>query len=145
MDFMVNIDLKKLSRPLRYQDKILLVGSCFTEHIGDSLAGLKFSVLQNPHGILFDPHSVSRSLVSYIQHKQYTENDFFLLNDVWHSWQHHSRYSNMNLQEAVRIVNDSQKAAHVFLKEADWIVITLGSSFSYRLSRTPLAPLPPRQ
>ena len=134
MDFMVNIELKKLTRPVRYQDNILLVGSCFTEHIGNSLEELKFSVLQNPNGILFDPHSVSASLVSYVQNKRYTENDFFHLNDVWHSWKHHSRYSNANLQDAVRIINKSQETAHAFLKKADWIIITLGSSFSYRLT-----------
>jgi hypothetical protein len=141
MDFMVNIDIKKLPVQITYKDKILLIGSCFTEHIGNSLEELKFSVLQNPNGILFDPHSVSRSLVSYVQNRQYREEDFFQLNEIWHSWQHHSRYSHTNLQEAVRIVNQSQRKAHEFLKDADWIIITLGSSFSYRL--TPQPPLHP--
>ena len=144
MDFMVNIDLKKPQRQIAYHDKILLVGSCFTEHIGNSLEELKFSVLQNPNGILFDPHSVSRSLVSYTQNKQYSEEDFFQLNETWHSWQHHSRYSHTNLQEAVRIINSSQQRAHDFLKQANWLVITLGSSFSYRLvNLTPQPPLHP--
>jgi hypothetical protein len=135
MDFMINIDFKKPPGQIRYNDKILLVGSCFTEHIGNSLEELKFSVLQNPNGILFDPLSVSQSLASYIQNKQYTGKDFFQLNEVWHSWKHHSRFSNTNLKEAVRIVNESQHQAHQFLKEATWIIITLGSSFSYRLTR----------
>ena len=134
MDFMVNIDLKKPPKQINYEDKILLTGSCFTEHIGNSLEELKFSVLQNPNGILFDPFSVSQSLVSYAQNKQYSENDFFQLNEVWHSWKHHSRFSNTDLREAVRIVNDSQQKAHQFLKKADWIIITLGSAFSYRLT-----------
>jgi len=134
MDFMVNIDLRKPPRRINYEDKILLIGSCFTEHIGNSLEELKFSVLQNPNGILFDPLSVSQSLVSYIENKQYNEKDFFQLNEIWHSWRHHSRFSNTNLSEAVRIVNASQQQAHQFLREADWIIITLGSSFSYRLT-----------
>ena len=70
---MVNIDIKKLPEPIRYSDKLLLTGSCFTEHIGNSLEEMKFSVLQNPNGILFDPASVCRSLISYIQNKQYGE------------------------------------------------------------------------
>jgi hypothetical protein len=135
MDFMVNIDLKKPSRQISYEDKILLLGSCFTEHIGNSLEELKFSVLQNPNGILFDPLSVGQSLVSYIQNQQYNEKEFFQLNEVWHSWKHHSRFSNTNLEEAVRITNESQQQAHQFLKEADWIIITLGSSFSYQLTK----------
>jgi hypothetical protein len=136
MDLMLNIDLKKLPGPIDYHDKILLIGSCFTEHIGNTLEELKFSVLQNPNGILFDPVSVCKSLISYIQNKKYTEADLFDLNEVWHSWQHHSRFSNTNLQEAVRIINESQARAHQFLKKADWVIITLGSSFSYRLINT---------
>src|SRR5215510_10165990 len=135
MDFMVNIDLKKSPKQINYEDKILLIGSCFTEHIGNSLEELKFSVLQNPNGILFDPLSVSQSLVSYIQNRQFSEKDFFRLNEVWHSWKHHSRFSNINLQDAVRLANESQQRAHQFLKKANWIIITLGSSFSYRLTR----------
>jgi hypothetical protein len=135
MDFMVNIDLKKPPKQINYEDKILLIGSCFTEHIGNSLEELKFSVLQNPNGILFDPLSVTQSIASYVQNKQYNEKDFFQLNEVWHSWRHHSRFSNTDLREAVRIVNESQQRAHQFLTKADWIIITLGSSFSYRLTK----------
>lgn len=132
MQFQLPIEIKKLPDPISYKDKILLVGSCFTEHIGNALEELKFSILQNPNGILFDPASVCNSLVSYIQNKKYSESDFFQLNEVWHSWQHHSRYSNINLREAVHTINKSQQKAHDFLKAADWIIITLGSAFSYR-------------
>jgi len=135
MDFMVKIDMKKPGRQINYKDKILLVGSCFTEHIGNSLDELKFSVLQNPNGILFDPLSVSQSLASYVQNKKYSEKDFFMLNEVWHSWKHHSRFSSTSLTEAVRIINESQQRAHQFLEKASWIIITLGSSFSYRLTK----------
>jgi len=82
MNLILNIDLKKPSKQIRYEDKILLIGSCFTENIGNSLKEMKFSVLQNPHGILFDPVSVCKSLLSYIQNKQYTEKDLFQLNEI---------------------------------------------------------------
>ena len=134
MDLMVNIDLKKLAPPISYRDKLMLIGSCFTEHIGNALGDLKFSVCQNPNGILFGPDAVCKSLLSYIDNKKYTKADLFQLNEVWNSWQYHSRFSNINAEEAVRIINESQQAAHEFLKKTDWLVITLGSSFSYRLT-----------
>ena len=112
--------MKKLSRPVTYRDKILLMGSCFTEHIGNALEELKFSVLQNPNGILFDPASVCRSLVSYIQNKEYSEADLFPLNELWHSWQHHSRFSNTSKEEALRIINESQQRAHDFCPTSLW-------------------------
>lgn len=134
MQFQVPIEIKALSQPITYRDKILLVGSCFTEHIGNALKQVKFSVLQNPNGILFGPDSVCKSLVSYTENKQYAEADLFQLNEVWNSWQHHSRFSHMDAGEALRQINASQQEAHDFLKEADWLIITLGSSFTYRFT-----------
>jgi GSCFA family len=133
MEFQLPIHINPLPQQVSYQDKLLLMGSCFTEHIGNKLQELKFNVLQNPNGILFDPHSVATSLVSYIQNKQYTGDDLFYLNELWQSWQHHSVFSNTNQEACLRTINAAQSGAHTFLKNADWIIITLGSSFSYRL------------
>ena len=134
MQFQLSIQINSPERRINYRDKILLTGSCFTEHIGNSLSELKFSVLQNPNGILFDPRSVCRSLLSYTENKQYKKDDLFYLNEVWNSWEHHSRFSNINAGECLKAINESQQQAHDFLKITDWLIITLGSSFSYRLS-----------
>ncbi len=134
MDFQIPIQIPTIPNGVSYKDKIILTGSCFTEHIGDKLEELKFDILQNPNGILFDPHSVATSLVSYIQNKQYKESDLSLFNELWQSWQHHSRFSNIDKNECLRIINESQNKAHHFLKNANWLIITLGSSFSYRLT-----------
>jgi len=135
MQFQVPIEIKDLPDAIRYQDKIFLIGSCFTEHIGNALQELKFSVLQNPNGILFGPDIVCKSLISYINNKQYHPQDLFQLNEVWNSWQHHSRFSNIDSDNAVKNINASQQEAHDFLKKADWVIITLGSSFTYRLTK----------
>lgn len=137
MNFMINIDLKKLPEPIKYGDKIMLMGSCFTEHIGNALSDLKFEVLQNPNGILFGPDAVCKSLLSYIDNKQYTADDLFYLNEVWNSWDHHSRFSHINKDECLQGINQSQQRAHNFLKVADWLIITLGSAFSYYLIPQP--------
>ncbi|MET0462314.1 MAG: GSCFA domain-containing protein [Chitinophagaceae bacterium] len=136
MDFMLDIDIKPLPKPISYHDKILLIGSCFTEHIGNTLADLKFPVMQNPHGILFDPASVCKSLLRYIENKKYTQDDLFFLNDVWNSWEHHSRFSHPDAAKSLQLMNEATEKAHAFLKNASWIIVTLGSSFSYRLTGT---------
>jgi len=40
----------------------------------------------------------------------------------------------MDKEEVLVKINQSQQAAHTFFKEADWLMITLGSSFSYKLA-----------
>jgi hypothetical protein len=110
------------------------MGSCFTEHIGNHLAEIKFNVLQNPNGILFDALSVCNSLQSYINNHRYHQNDLVYINESWHSWQHHSRFSHTGQQQCLQAINNSQQQAHTFLQQAQWLIITLGSSFVYKLA-----------
>ena len=130
---MLDIDIKSAVKKITYSDNIFLIGSCFTDHIGRRLDDLKFSVLQNPNGILFDPVSVGKSLSSYIENKQYEKADLFYLHELWQSWNHHSMFSGMVAEEVIDNINHSQSKAHDHLKKSNWLIITLGSSFSYRL------------
>ncbi|HUB61829.1 MAG TPA: GSCFA domain-containing protein [Puia sp.] len=134
MEFQLPITIPSLLHPIRYGDRILLTGSCFTEHIGGALRDWKFDTLLNPNGILFDAASVATSLVSYVQPRVYREDDLVYFNELWQSWQHHGSYSRMDKQACLQEINASQQRAHVFLREADWLIITLGTAFSYRLA-----------
>lgn len=138
MNFFAPINIKPLDTPINYRHKILLIGSCFTEHIGNYLGEVKLNVLQNPNGILFDPVSVCNSLLSYVEQKQYAPEDLFQLNDGWHSWHHHSRFSKPDADTSLQLINRSQQTAHEFLKRSDWLIITLGSSFVYKLAESGL-------
>jgi hypothetical protein len=116
----------------------MLVGSCFSENIGEKLSKHKFSVLENPNGILFNPVSVAEAIINIIQKKEYTDNDLFCLNESWHSWQHHSRYSGVTAKDALQKMNTSINNAHQFLKTADHLLITLGSAWVYTLTEKAL-------
>lgn len=134
MKFRFEFDIKPLSPPFTHKEKLLLIGSCFTENIGEKLKKYKFSVLENPNGILFNPVSVAEALVSYIDHVPFREKDLFQLNEGWHSWKHHSRYSGLTPQEALDKINSSTSQAHSYLKQADYLMITLGSAWIYTLT-----------
>jgi hypothetical protein len=133
MKLQLPIHIPQLPQPIRYTDKILLVGSCFTEHISGRLSAHKFQTLQNPHGILFNPLSVAHSLLSYARNKLYAAEDLFYLNELWGSWDHHTRFSHVDKAAALEGINASQQQAADFIREADWIIITLGSAFQYFL------------
>ena len=136
MDFQLKIDIKRPDPLIQYPNKILLMGSCFTEHIGKGLADMKFDILQNPNGILFGADAVCSALNSYIKPGLYSSEDLFLLNDCWNSWQHHSKFSHPDVTLALDGINESQQTAHNFLKSANYLIITLGSAFTYELSAT---------
>ncbi len=134
MNFRLEFSLKQLSQKINHQHKLLLMGSCFTENIGDKLLAHKFSVLQNPNGILFNPVSVKEAVENYIANTIIGENDLFYLNEAYHSWQHHSRFSAITKEDAVKKINTSTHTAHQYLQQTNFIVITLGSAWVYELT-----------
>jgi hypothetical protein len=118
---------------ISYSEQILFIGSCFTEEIGKKMADLKFRVLRNPNGILYDPISICAALDGYVTGKQYQMSDLFLKDHLWHSWHHHSAFSGLQQQAVLDKINGLQAAAHEFLQDASWLVITLGTSYHYIL------------
>jgi len=133
MNFRLEFTPKNFATKLRHTDKLFLAGSCFTEQIGSKLAAHKFRIIDNPNGILFNPVSIAKSIISYIENKQYSEADLFYQNELWGSWEHHTRFSALTVADALSKINTSQTAANEFLKNADWLLLTLGSAFVYEL------------
>jgi len=134
MKFKISLPVKPSPYPIEYKDKLMLIGSCFTENMGTKLQYHLFETFENPHGILFNPVSVQNAIEDYISNKKYTAADLFLLNDVWNSWNHHSRFSGITQQDALDKINDSIHDAHLFLKTAKHLMITLGSAWLYSLN-----------
>ena len=130
----LTLDAKPASHKINYGERLLLMGSCFTENIGLKLQAHLFETLENSHGILFNPVSVQNALIDIIANKKYTELDLFLLNDVWNSWHHHSRFSGVTQTEALDKMNGAIQEAHSYLKSAHHLVITLGSAWLYTLN-----------
>jgi len=134
MKFKLTLEATPSESAIHYQDKIMLMGSCFTENIGAKLHRHLFEVKENPHGILFNPISVIGALQDYIEHKQYSTNDLFQLNDLFNSWHHHTRFSDITASATLEKINSSISDAHRYLKVADKLIITLGSAWLYSLT-----------
>lgn len=134
MKFKLTLDAKPSKSTIEYGDKLMLIGSCFTENIGAKFKTHLFEVSENPYGILFNPVSVASTLTEIIAAKNYTEEDLFQHNELWHSWHHHSRFSAIEKEVALEQINDTIATAHHFLKSANRLVITLGSAWLYHLT-----------
>ncbi len=134
MHFHLEFTPKPFEKKISLQEKIFLIGSCFTEQMGHKLSAHKFNIIDNPHGILFNPLSIAKSIDSYLQPYLYTHDDLFFHQEIWGSWDHHTRFSSVDKTLSLEKINASQQLAHRFLKESGWLIITLGSSFVYELA-----------
>ncbi|MBX3242793.1 MAG: GSCFA domain-containing protein [Chitinophagaceae bacterium] len=137
MDFRINFPSPTLPEKISHAGKILLTGSCFTEHIGNFLTDARFKTMINPNGIVFNPVSIVSAITSWIEKKTYGETDLFYHNEGWHSWDHHSRFSNPSASIVLEEINRAVGDAHDFLQEADWLIISVGSAFVYELKDKP--------
>jgi len=133
MDFHLEFTPRPFDSKIKHSDHLFLAGSCFTEQIGQKLAAHKFRIIDNPNGILFNPVSIAKSVTSYIENKRYTEADLFYHQELWGSWEHHTRFSSTSAEICLQKINESQEAANQFLQKADWLLLTLGSAFVYEL------------
>jgi hypothetical protein len=134
MDFRIEFNPPVLKEKIDITDKILLVGSCFTEHMHDFLHKSKFQVLQNPHGVLFNPISIFEAITTYIQNKQINESDLFMHLGLWKNWTFHSGFARTDKSITLNSLNASIQKGHTFLNNANFLFITLGSAFVYTLS-----------
>ena len=116
MNFTLDLNIPKPQNSISYRDKIFLIGSCFTEHIGNKLLDLKFDVMQNPHGILFGVPAIYKAFQEYEERPQYSASSLFLSNEIYYSWQHHSLFSGTNSEAVAEKINLSNAAANDFLK-----------------------------
>ncbi len=132
MDFHLSFPIKSFESKLNYKQKLLFVGSCFAENMGELMQQSKFDAVLNPNGILYNPQSILTAIQRYMSNEKYLEKDLFYANECWNSWEHHSRYSNPNKEICLAELNEQLNVAHHQLKQADWLFITFGSSFIYK-------------
>ncbi|WP_460218075.1 GSCFA domain-containing protein [Psychroserpens sp. MEBiC05023] len=137
MNFQTHIPLKKQQHNLiDYNSKILLLGSCFSDHIGEKFEYFKFQKLQNPFGILFHPLAIEGLITNVINQKEYISDDTFFHNEQWHSFEAHSCLSNISQEQCIQTLNEHTKKAYQFIKGASHLIITLGTAWAYRFIET---------
>jgi len=137
MNLQTIVPLKKeVKNSIDYNSKILLLGSCFSENIGDKLNYFKFQTNQNPFGILFHPKAIENLVTNAINKKKYLPEDLIFQNERWHCFDAHSSLSSADKNELLANLNSAITATNKKLKEATHVIITLGTSWVYRFIET---------
>ena len=123
---------KKESHLIDYQSNTTLIGSCFSENIGNKFDYFKFKKNINPFGILFHPKAIERFITNTINQKKYTEDDLFFHNERWHCFDSHSSLSSSDKNDLLNNLNNAINSTFKQLHSTTHIIITLGTSWVYR-------------
>lgn len=121
---------------LNHSHELMSLGSCFSEHIGNKLKEGKFTCCVNPYGVLYNPASIAKALYEIAGGVQYKCDDLFYFGEQWHSWMHHGSFSSVEANDSVKIINKSLIEAHTKLKKIDYLFLTFGSAWIYKLKET---------
>lgn len=136
MEFRTVVDIPKHIPKISHSDEMLLMGSCFAEHIGSLLTGAKFQCDVNPFGILYNPHSIHTALRQIIEKKRYTEADMFFFNECYRSYMHHGQFADGSLDVALGYINTRIEDANSLLPHVNYLLLTFGTSWVFTLKET---------
>ena len=132
MKFRSEIILPQYPFSLNPQDKIMLIGSCFTTHIGQFLSEAGFETCINPFGTLFNPHSIAQDLNFAIAPQHYDDRYIYQHENHFVSFAHNTFFNRKKHADFLKNIENQLNNTHHFLKQAQYLFITFGTAFCYK-------------
>ncbi len=135
MEFRTPVDLPLQKLVLTPRNRVLLLGSCFSDEIGRRLAAEMDGgcVLINPFGTLYNPTSILQALRA-LQTNRLPEGHLFKGRDGrWRSWAFGSKWAADTQAECEAKTRQALQQAVAFWQQADTVFITFGTNHVYHL------------
>ena len=120
---------------ISYNDKIMMLGSCFSDNIGGQLKDFGFDVCVNPFGTLYNPLSILQSVRMLLGDSIFGPEDCVEIgagDSRICSFSHHTSFARTSEEEFLVHANGALSEAREFFKECDKVIITLGTSWCFR-------------
>mgnify|MGYP002512465889 FL=1 len=122
------VDIMPSAWKIGYEDKILMLGSCFADEIAAQMEQRYLAVTRNPFGTLYNPLSIAQAL-------QMTAVPTLIEHDgLWHSMAHHGAFSRSTKEEAEKAVRSSIETMQGAFEEANVVIVTFGTAWVYEWS-----------
>lgn len=137
MKLYTSVDIAPSEKKIGYDDKILLLGSCFADNIGAKFCEYYFQTTINPFGTLYNPASIATTLNHSIPPSTTLNHSIqpFTIhhNGLWHSMMHHGSFSHPDKDVLLARCEESQTLLRTALRDATTIIVTFGTSWVYEM------------
>lgn len=120
-------------------DKIVILGSCFVDNMGQKMVDLGFDVCLNPFGTLYNPVSVCNSVARLTSGIPFSKDECVQMGagaGLVCSFSHHTSFARRTEDEFLQVANASLKEASLRWKAASKVIITLGTAWIYEYLRS---------
>ena len=120
---------------ISYSDKIMMIGSCFSDNIGRQLAEYGFDVCVNPFGTLYNPISILQSISLLTSERVFTEDDCIEMGagaGLICSFSHHTSFARKDTATFLHDANEALDKARKHFRKCNKVIITLGTSWCFR-------------
>lgn len=120
---------------ISFNDRIMMLGSCFSDSIGRQLSDYGFNVCVNPFGTLYNPISILNSVERLATGKEFTPEDCIMIgagDERFCSFSHHTSFARASKEEFIENADKALNEAREFFLNADKLIITLGTSWCFR-------------
>ncbi len=128
---MLEISPQKFSDPLTHEASILLIGSCFSDEIGQRLVQNGFQATVNPGGTIFHPLALAFLLDWALDEKAQLRS--IQREDIWLSWDLSGSFYALSEQELQLKFKQLRKELYKCITECTHLMVTFGTSWVYRL------------
>ena len=120
---------------ISFNDRIMMLGSCFSDSIGRQLSDYGYNVCVNPLGTLYNPVSILNSVARLATGKEFTPEDCIMIgagDERFCSFSHHTSFARASKEEFIENADKALNEAREFFLNADKLIITLGTSWCFR-------------
>ncbi len=130
--FRTECNVSPVAHQISMGDQLITMGSCFSDVMGNRLSNYKFSTRVNPFGTVYNPISIFDLLCS----TGWDEGKFVEMDGVYYHHDAHSCFNATTKDKLTDALMQAKKAMEQKRKEVQWVIITLGTSYVYRLKET---------
>jgi hypothetical protein len=134
--FRTELTIAPQERLLPRTARVLTVGSCFADSIGERLQLNKVNTLVNPFGTVFQPLALAQLLRAAAGEEQDWQQHVVEARGRWQSYDFHSTIGAESPVELLQTIQDTVRRVSEFVRTADAVVLTLGTAWAYRLRET---------
>ncbi len=134
--FRTDLTIAPQERQLSRTARVLTVGSCFADSIGERLRLSKVQTLVNPFGTVFQPLALAQLLRVAAGEEQDWQQHLVEARGRWQSFDFHSTIGAESPVELLQLISSTVQRVGEFVRTADTVVLTLGTAWAYRLRET---------